>query len=178
LLLALSRLNRSLKKRVEDPTTTGPTERPIAPLAGASRRGFDRIGRPLTACCSRDQTDAGPNNTEYRVMSPASFTPEQDLHFVLCDFGRSGHAYVETDPTHADASTIVRNLLDGQYNRPVGVLALNVEEGWVRDVSQIIAAKVRDVAQHDERELTSGTRDFIEAHSDPADQQQVLPLWQ
>jgi hypothetical protein len=46
-------------------------------------------------------------------MSPASFTPEQDLHFVLCDFGRSGQAYVETDPSQADASTIVRNLLDG-----------------------------------------------------------------
>jgi hypothetical protein len=111
-------------------------------------------------------------------MSPAFLAPEQDLHFVLCDFGRSGQAYVETDPTQADASTIVRNLLDGQYNRPVRVLALNVEEGWVRDVSQIIAAKVRDVAWHGERELTSGARDFIEAHSGPADQQQVLPLWQ
>jgi hypothetical protein len=111
-------------------------------------------------------------------MSPTSLAPEQDLHFVLCDFGRSSHAYVETDPTQADASTIVRNLLDGQYNRPVRVLALNVEEGWVRDVSQIIAAKVRDVARHDERELTSGTRDFIEAHTGPAERQRVLPLWQ
>src|SRR6476659_2204564 len=111
-------------------------------------------------------------------MSPASFTPEQDLHFVLCDFGRSGQAFVETDPTQADASTIVRNLLDGQYNRPVRVLALNVEEGWVRDVSQVIAAKVRDVARRDGQGLTGGTRGFIEAHSDPADQQQVLPLWQ
>jgi hypothetical protein len=111
-------------------------------------------------------------------MSPTSLAPEQDLHFVLCAFGRSGHAYVETDPTQADASTIVRKLLDGQYNRPVRVLALNVEEGWVRDVSDIIADKVRDVAPHDERELTSGTRDFIEAHTGPAEQQQVLPLWQ
>jgi hypothetical protein len=119
-----------------------------------------------------------PNNAEYRVMSPASLAPEQDLHFVLCDFGRSGQAYVETDPMQADASTIVRNLLDGQYNRPARVLALNVEEGWVRDVSKIIAAKVRDVARHGERELTGGTLDFIDAHSDPADQQQVLPLWQ
>jgi hypothetical protein len=38
-------------------------------------------------------------------MSPASLAPEQDLHFVLCDYGRFGHAYVETDPTQADAST-------------------------------------------------------------------------
>jgi hypothetical protein len=111
-------------------------------------------------------------------MSPASFTPEQDLHFVLCDFGRSGQAYVETDPSQADASTIVRNLLEGQYNRPVRVLAFNVEEGWVRDVSQIIAAKVRDVARRNGQALTRGTRDFIEAHSDHADQQQGLPLFQ
>ena len=111
-------------------------------------------------------------------MSPASFTPEQDLHFVLCDFGRSGQAYVETDPSQADASTIVRNLLDGQYNRPVRVLALNVEEGWVRDVSQIIAVKVRDVAQRKEQGLIAGTRAFVEGHIGPTDEQQMLPLWQ
>src|SRR5262249_17659150 len=96
-------------------------------------------------------------------MSPASFTPEQDLHFVLCDFGRSGWAYVEADPSQADASTVVRNLLEGQYTRPVRVLALNVEEGWVRDVSRVIAAKVQDVARHNGQGVTRGTRDFIEA---------------
>ena len=111
-------------------------------------------------------------------MSPVSLVPEQDLHFVLCDFGRSGQAYVETDPTEADASAIVRNLLRGQYDRPVRGLALNVEEDWVRDVSEIIAAKVQDVARREEQGLTAGTRAFIEAHSDPTDEQQMLPLWQ
>jgi hypothetical protein len=111
-------------------------------------------------------------------MSPVSLVPEQDLHFVLCDFGRSGQAYVETDPTEADASTIVRNLLQGQYDCPVRVLALNVEEGWVRDVSDIIAARVQEVARRQEQELTAGTRAFVEAHSDPIDEQQMLPLWQ
>jgi len=116
-----------------------------------------------------ENTLSDPINAERRVMSPV--LPEQDLHFVLCDFSRSGQAYVETDPSQADASTIVRNLLEGQYNRPVRVLALNVEEGWVRDVSEIIAAKVRDVARRDERGLTGGTCAFIDAHSE-----QVLPL--
>jgi hypothetical protein len=111
-------------------------------------------------------------------MSPASLPLERDLHFVLCDFGRSGQAYVETDPGEADASTIVRNLLQGQYSRPVRVLALNVEEGWVRDVSKIIAAKVRDEARREDQGLTSGTCAFVEAHSDPVDDQQMLPLWQ
>jgi hypothetical protein len=90
-----------------------------------------------------ENTLSDPISAKYRVMSPVSLVPEQDLHFVLCDFGRSGQSYVETDPTEADASTIVRNLLRGQYNRPVRVLALNVEEGWVRDVSEIIAARCK-----------------------------------
>jgi hypothetical protein len=70
-------------------------------------------------------------------MSPASLVPslDVDVHLVLCDFGRSGLAYVETDPTKADATTIVRNLLQGQYERPVRVVALNADEGWARDVS-------------------------------------------
>ena len=58
------------------------------------------------------------------------------------------------------------------------VLALNVEEGWVRDVSQLIAVKVRDVAQRKEQGLTAGTRAFVEGHIGPTDEQQMLPLWQ
>jgi hypothetical protein len=133
---------------------------------------------PMLTVLTAENTLTGPTNAEYRVMSPVSFVPDQDLHFVLCDFGRSGLAYVETDPTEADASTIIRNLLRGQYDRPVRVLALNIEEGWVRDVSEIIAAKVQDVAAREEQRLTAGTRTFVEAHRDFTDEQQMLPLWQ
>jgi hypothetical protein len=62
-----------------------------------------------TDCCP---DFLNPENTA--SMSPASFTPEQDLHLVLCDFGRSGGAYVETDPSQADASTIVRLRMTNQ----------------------------------------------------------------
>ena len=37
----------------------------------------------------------------------------QELHFVLCDFGKHGQAYVETEPGQADRDTIVRNLIAG-----------------------------------------------------------------
>jgi hypothetical protein len=52
-------------------------------------------------------------------------------------FDRAGLAYVETDPAEADATTVVQNLLHGQYERPMQVLALNVDEGWSRDVSEV-----------------------------------------
>jgi hypothetical protein len=89
--------------------------------------------------------------------------------------GRYGRAYVETDPAEADASTIVRKLLQGQYGRPLRVLALNPEEGWVQDVSELIARKLRTVAQREKQELTDGTRAFIDAHTECSDQL-VLPL--
>jgi hypothetical protein len=42
-------------------------------------------------------------------MSP-SLVPSSDhdhaLHFVLCDFGKYGKSYIETDPNEADRDTI------------------------------------------------------------------------
>jgi hypothetical protein len=72
--------------------------------------------------------------------------------------------YVETDPTEAGATTTVRALLRGLYHRPLRVIAVNAEEGWSRDVSEAIATKVRDVAEHDNIELTNGTLDHRDAH--------------
>ena len=72
-------------------------------------------------------------------MAHASLVPslDSDIHLVLCRFGRAGLAYVETDPMEADETTVVRNLLYGQYREPLRVVALNVEEGWSRDVSEL-----------------------------------------
>ena len=111
-------------------------------------------------------------------MAHPSLVPSlnEDVHFVLCDFGRAGIAYAETDPAEADATTVVQNLLHGQYERPLRVIALNADEGWSRDVSESIAAKVQDVAQHEGRELTTRTTAFIEDHIGRA-LQPTLPLW-
>jgi hypothetical protein len=56
-------------------------------------------------------------------------------------------------------------------------VALNADEGWARDVSERIAAKVQEIAQREGFDLTSGTHAFIEAHSEPVGHQQSLPLW-
>ena len=89
---------------------------------------------------------------------------------------KGGACFVETDPNEADATTVVRNLLYGQYGEPLRVVAVNVEEGWSRDVSEAIAYKVQQIAQQDDIELTDGTLAFIDAHSETAFQP-TLPLW-
>ena len=111
-------------------------------------------------------------------MSPAFLVSslDADIHLVLCRFGRSGLAYVETDPAEADATTVVQNLLHGRYGRPLRVIALNVDEGWSRDVSEAMAHKVCEIAEHEDYELTQGTLDFIDAHIGRV-RQITLPLW-
>ena len=54
----------------------------------------------------------GRNYAEYPAMKlapPPAPSLDQDLHFVLCGFGGAGLAYVETDPTKADARTKCRS---------------------------------------------------------------------
>jgi hypothetical protein len=97
------------------------------------------------------------------LMSPSLVpSPDHDLHFVLCDFGKYGKSYIETDPSEADRDTIVRNMIDGQYNHPLRVIALNPAEGWSRDVSEEIAKAVVTAAEADDRVLTAGTSAFVE----------------
>ena len=74
---------------------------------------------------------------------------DADVHLVLCSFGRAGLAYVEADPAELDASTVV-------HGHPLRVVAMNVEEGWCRDVSDVMAEKVREVAQREDMQLTNG----------------------
>ena len=88
---------------------------------------------------------------------------DADLHFVLCDFGRLGRAFMETDANSAGRDDIVRNLLAGDYKRPVRIISFNVAEGWCRDVSTEIAADVASTAHREGHSLTDGTHDFVAA---------------
>ena len=110
-------------------------------------------------------------------MKHASIAPslDADVHLVLCGFGRARLAYVETDPAEADAMTVVQNLLHGRYEQPLRVIALNVNEGWSQDVSEAMAHKVREIAEHEDYE-TQGSLDFIDAHIGRV-RQPTLPLW-
>jgi hypothetical protein len=46
------------------------------------------------------------------------------VYLVLQDFGSFGQAYRETDPSQADRQTVLSNLLSGQYERPLRIVAL------------------------------------------------------
>ena len=80
------------------------------------------------------------------MSSSPSIAPneqEQDVYLVLDDLGHLGRAWRETDEAGASRSTLVRNLLEGQYENPVRIVAFNTAEGWSRDMTVDIADELR-----------------------------------
>jgi len=52
-----------------------------------------------------------------------SLVPNDDTYIVLDDFGPLGRAWRETDEVAADRATLVRNILEGQYEGPLRIVA-------------------------------------------------------
>lgn len=94
-----------------------------------------------------------------------SIVPEdtnRDVYLVLDDFGRLGGAWRETDEAETSRATLVQNLLDGQYENPVRIVAFNATQGWSRDVTVDIADELRRrYVEYDE--VSESVLKFLEA---------------
>lgn len=76
------------------------------------------------------------------IVPHASVNP--DVYLVLEDFGgRLGCAWSETAEEDANRATLLRHLVEGQYERPIRIVAFNTLEGWSRDVTADIADELR-----------------------------------
>jgi len=102
------------------------------------------------------------------MPSSASLVPNFDVtvHIVLDDYGNAGRVYRETDEAEASFETVVDDLLSGQFNNPVRVVAFNTSEGWSRDVSEDVAREVARRVAGSGRPLAASSRQFVEAYVD------------
>jgi hypothetical protein len=84
---------------------------------------------------------------------------DQTVYLVVDSFGRLGTPYRETDVERTDLETAIADLMSGQFNDPVRVVAFNTLEHWAQDVSKDIALEIQsrcDIDGHDVPE-TLGT---------------------
>ena len=87
--------------------------------------------------------------------------PGKDIYLVLDDFGgRLGRAWRETAEEDANHDTLIRDLIDDQYNHPARIVAFNTAEGWSRDVTMDIADELRRrFAEYDE--VPASVQEFL-----------------
>ena len=53
---------------------------------------------------------------------------DETVYLVADDFGAAGSAWREADVTTADLETVIRDLLAGEYRRPLRVVAFNTTQ--------------------------------------------------
>ena len=107
---------------------------PLRPATtGATRSGFaGGEARPrFKLTLLGNARSAGTNflpTPQLVVRTSPSIVPggEKDIYLVLDDFGRLGRALRETDEAGTNRATLVRNLLDGQYENPVRIVAFKI----------------------------------------------------
>jgi hypothetical protein len=100
---------------------------------------------------------------------------DQTVYLVVDNFGRLGTAYRETDIERTDLETVITDLLSGQYNDPVRVVAFNTLEHWAQDVSKDIALEIQSRCDIDGHDVPETLRDFIDNYAGP-DRQLAMRL--
>jgi len=101
---------------------------------------------------------------------------DQTVYLVAEDFGKLGRAWREADYEATDLETVIQDLLSGQYNNPIRVVAFNTEERWSEDVSEDVAHELRRRCDLQARDVPSSIQDFVERHEDHDRRQLTLRL--
>ena len=101
---------------------------------------------------------------------------DQTVYLVAEDFGKLGRAWREADYEGTDLETVIQDLLSGQYNNPIRVVAFNTEERWSEDVSEDVAYELRRRCDLQLRDVPSSIQDFVERHEGYVWRQLILRL--
>jgi hypothetical protein len=101
---------------------------------------------------------------------------DQTVYLVAEDFGKLGRAWREADYEATDLETVIQDLLSGQYNNPIRVVAFDTAERWSEDVSQDVAHELRRRCDLQLRDVPSSIQDFVERHEGHDRQQLTLRL--
>ena len=102
-----------------------------------------------------------------QLFNIPSVVPGRDatVYVVLDDFGQFGVGYRETDLDDADERTVIADLITGQFNNPIQIIAFNVAEGWCRDASEDIARAAARHAETTGKTLSQSAQQFFERHT-------------
>jgi len=83
------------------------------------------------------------------------------VYQLLNDLGEHyGRVWSEVGEDEANEPTIIQWIIEGQFERPVRVIAFNVDEGWSRDVTGEIALKLLDL-NREGTALGEAAREFV-----------------
>jgi len=90
---------------------------------------------------------------------------DQTVYLVVDSLGASGAVCRETEVERTDLEAIIRDLISGQFNDPVRVVAFNTLEHWSNDVSAEVAAEIQARCDINGEPLPEHLKDFAQRHA-------------
>jgi hypothetical protein len=81
--------------------------------------------------------------------------------YLVIDRFRGDTVYRETEVERADLETIITDLMSGQFNHPVRIVAFNTLEHWSEDVSEYIAFEIQTRCDIEGTPVPEHIRDFV-----------------
>ncbi len=97
--------------------------------------------------------------------STVPYGADQTVYLVIDRFKGLGSVYRETEVERTDIETIIADLLSGQFNDPVRVVAFNTLEHWSNDVSDEIATEIQTRCDIEGTQVPDHLSDFVASHT-------------
>jgi hypothetical protein len=95
---------------------------------------------------------------------------DQTAYLVVDRLGRLGGVEREIELERTDIETVIADLVAGQFNDPVRVIAFNTLEHWSQDVSEDIALEIQSRCDIEGAAVPEHIQDFVLNFTAPARQ--------
>jgi hypothetical protein len=107
-----------------------------------------------------------PQNRSSPGLVP--YGADQTSYLVVDRFRVSGPGYRDIEIARSDLETIIDDLMSGQFNDPVRVLAFNTLEHWLEDVSVDVAAEIQTRCDIEGEPVPEHVKDFVQRQAGAA----------
>jgi hypothetical protein len=115
-------------------------------------------------------------------MHGSSWTPsivpygaDQTAYLIVDRFDGLGSVYRETEVERIGLETVITDLMSGQFNDPIRVVAFNTLEHWLQNISEEIALEIQTRCDIDGEDVPESIRDFVDSYT-RSDRQLALRL--
>ena len=104
------------------------------------------------------------------TYSPSMSVPygaDQTLYLVIDRIGGTGTSRREIEVERTDLEAAICELMQGQFNDPIRVVAFNTLEHWAKDVSAEIAFEIQSRCDMDGSDLPDHIKEFVASSTIP-----------
>jgi hypothetical protein len=99
------------------------------------------------------------------TLSIVPYGADQTVYLVIDSFRSKGSVYREIEVERTDIEAIIADLMSGQFNDPIRIVAFNTLEHWAEDVSEEVANEIRARCDIEGISVPEHIGDFVASHS-------------